>query len=83
MVFRQPYAAICRRCNRKCDYSKIITPKMGLLSNYCFLIINYCYFLAGQACILVCFRAFFYQPCVKMCNFCGENSNFFVVLSNI
>ena len=83
MVFRQPYVAIRHMCNRKCDYSKIITPKKALLSNYCFLVINYCYFLAFQTCILVCFRAFFCPPYVKMCNFCRENSNFFVLPRNI
>ena len=83
MVFRQPYAAIRRKAYRKCDYSKIITPKMGLLSNYCFLIINYCYSLAILTGVLVCFSLLIYPLFVKKCNFCIGNGNFYVLFSKI
>ena len=43
MVFGSPMLPFVAGANRKCDYSKIITHKMALLSNYCFLTINYCY----------------------------------------
>jgi hypothetical protein len=83
MVFRQPYAAIRHKCCCRCDYSKTITHKIGLLSKNCFLFINCCSLAGAFTGILVCFYVVLCTFLIKKCNFLIRNDNFYALLSNI